>query len=204
MVKQMLGVADIAAMFGVEPKTVSMWRLRYPDLPEPDVSIGDLAGWDPRRKEEIRAWYRRRPGQGRRTVPDQQIGAVEALRWIFVHKFMRPNDYAWAPIDFPGIIYDADGVLADDMQERAAAHLMAAIRAQGYDIAFDDPATDTTDAVRRILWDKWTEADVGENRFIGRLFSDRGQIYPGCTAFDAATYTLERLNVLGGELRLVR
>jgi hypothetical protein len=44
VVREMLGVADIAAMFGVEPKTVSMWRLRYPDFPEPDVVIGESTG----------------------------------------------------------------------------------------------------------------------------------------------------------------
>jgi hypothetical protein len=53
LVKKMLGVADIAAMFDVEPKTVSMWRLRDPDFPEPDVSIGDMVGWDPERADEI-------------------------------------------------------------------------------------------------------------------------------------------------------
>ena len=51
-----------------------------------------------------------------------------------------------------------------------------------------------------ILWDKWTEDEIGEHQFIGRLFNDRGQIYRGCTAFDAATYTIQRLAVLGGEV----
>jgi hypothetical protein len=40
VVKGMLSVADIAAMFDVEPKTVSMWRLRYAEFPEPDVVGG--------------------------------------------------------------------------------------------------------------------------------------------------------------------
>jgi hypothetical protein len=52
-VKKMLGVADIAAMFAVEPETVNMWRLKDPDFPEPDVSIGDIVGWDPERADEI-------------------------------------------------------------------------------------------------------------------------------------------------------
>ena len=69
MVKKMLGVADIAAKFGVEPKTVSAWRLRYDDFPEPDVQVGETAGWDPGRGEEIRVWMGRRPGRGRKTVP---------------------------------------------------------------------------------------------------------------------------------------
>jgi hypothetical protein len=41
----------------------------------------------------------------------------------------------------------------------------------------------------------------GEHQFIGQLFNERGQIYRGCTAFDAARYTLQRLAALGGELR---
>lgn len=201
MVKKMLGVADIAAMFDVEPKTVSMWRLRYPDFPEPDVTIGDLAGWDPGRAEELQAWASRRPGRGRRAVPTEDM--QEALRRVFVFKFMRPDDLAMAPIDFPGVEYDADGRLVGGMQAKAAAHLVDAIRGQGYEIAFEDPATDVTEAMRRILWDKWSEDEIGEHQFIGRLFDDRGQIYRGCTAFEAARYTLQRLAALGGELRSV-
>lgn len=201
VVKKMLGVANIAAMFDVEPKTVSMWRLRYPDFPEPDVSIGDLAGWDPSRAEEIRAWASRRPGRGRRAVPAEHV--QEVLRRVFVYNFMRPDDFAWAPIDFPGIEYDDDGQLAEDMQARAVTHLLGAIRGQGYEIVFEDPATDLAESVRRILWDKWSEDEIGKHQFIGRLFDDRGQIYRGCTAFDAARYTLQRLAALGGELRSV-
>jgi len=199
VVRRMLGVADIAAMFDVEPKTVSMWRQRYPDFPEPDVIIGDLAGWDPARTEEIQAWASRRPGRGRRAGPAEHV--QEALRRIYVYQFMRPDDFAWAPIDFPGIKYDEDGRLADGMQAKAAAHLVDAIRGQGYEIVFDDPATDVGRAMRRILWDSWSEDEIGEHQFIGRLFGDRGQIYRGCTAFDAAGHTLQRLAALGGELR---
>jgi hypothetical protein len=54
-VKTMLGVIDLAAIFEVEPKTVSVWRLRYPDFPEPDVKVGGIAGWDPARADEIRS-----------------------------------------------------------------------------------------------------------------------------------------------------
>ena len=87
------------------------------------------------------------------------------------------------------------------MQAKAAAHLVDAIRGQGYEIVFDEPATDAGRAMRRILWDSWSEDEIGEHQFIGRLFDDRGQIYCGCTAFDAARYTLQRLAALGGELR---
>jgi hypothetical protein len=201
VVRKMHGVADIAAMFDVEPKTVSMWRLRYPDFPEPDVSIGDLAGWDPGRAEEIRAWASRRPGRGRRAVPAEHV--QEALRRVFVYKFMRPDDFAWAPIDFPGVEYDEDGLLANGMQANAAAHLVGAIRGQGYEIAFENPTTDVTEAMRHILWDKWIESEIGDGEFVGRLFDDHGRIYRGCTAFDAARYTLDRLAALGGEFRSV-
>jgi hypothetical protein len=200
VVKKMLGVADIAAMFGVEPKTVSMWRQRYPDFPEPDVVIGDMAaGWGPDREEEMRVWASRRPGRGRRTAPSEDV--QEAVRRIFVYKFMRPNDFVWAPIKFPGVRYDQDGRLASGMQAKGAAHLVDAIRGQGLEIAFEDPATNVTYAIQHVLWDKWTEEEIGEHQFIGRLFDERGQIYHGCTAFGAAKYTLQRLAALGGELR---
>ena len=201
MVKKLLGVGDIAAMCGVEPKTVSIWRLRYADFPEPDVAVGETAGWDPGRAEEIRAWMGRRPGRGRKTSPAPHV--QEALRRVFVYNFMRPDDFAWAPIDFPGVRYDDDGVFADGMQSKATAHLLGAIRQQGYELVFDDPAADPMAVMQRILWDKWTEDEVGEYQFIGRLFNERGQIYRGCTAFDAANYTLQRLAVLGGEIRSV-
>lgn len=201
MVKKMLGVADIAAMCGVEPKTVSIWRLRYHDFPEPDVTVGDTAGWDPGRAGEIRAWMSRRPGRGRKTAPVPHV--QEALRRVFVYKFMRPDDFAWAPINFPGVRYDDDGVLSKGMQARATTHLIDAIREQGYEIVFDDPATDSVATMHHILWDKWTEKEIGEHQFIGRLFNERGQIYRGCTAFDAAAYTLQRLAALGGEIRSV-
>ncbi len=197
----MLGVTDIAAMCGVEPKTVSIWRQRYPGFPEPDVTVGETAGWVPQRAEEIRAWMSRRPGRGRKTPPEPHV--QEALRRIFIYQFMRPDDFAWAPIDFPGIRYDDDGVLADGMQAKATAHLIDAIRQRGYELVFDDPATDPAPVMHHILWDRWTEDEIGERQFIGRLFNERGQIYQGCTAFEAAAYTLQRLVVLGGEIRSV-
>jgi hypothetical protein len=199
VVKKLLGVADIAAMCGVEAKTVSIWRLRYADFPEPDVAVGEIAGWDPVRAEEIRTWMGRRPGRGRKTPPAPHV--QEALRRVFVYNFMRPDDFAWAPIDFPGARYDDDGVLSDGMQARATAHLVDAIRQQGYELVFDNPATDPVAVMHHILWDKWTDDEIGEHQFIGRLFNERGQIYRGCTAFDAANYTLQRLAALDGAIR---
>ncbi|MEV4535864.1 hypothetical protein AB0J82_18770 [Asanoa sp. NPDC049518] len=201
MVKEMLSVGDIAAMFGVEAKTVSMWRLRYAEFPEPDVIVGGMAGWDPDRAQELRVWESRRPGQGRRALMAEHV--QEVLRRTFVFQFMRPNDFSSAPIDFPGIVYE-DGLLADGMETRAAEHLIGVLRDQGYEIVFADADTDVTAAVRHVLWDRWTADEVGEREFIGRLFDDHGRIYHGCTAFDAAEYTLRRLAALGGELRPFR
>lgn len=198
MVKKLLGVADIAAMCDVEPKTVSIWRLRYADFPEPDATVGETAGWDPRRAKEIRTWMSRRPGRGRKTPSAPHV--QEALRRVFVYSFMRPDDFAWAPINFPGVRYD-DGVLADGMQAKGTAHLIEAVRQQGYEFVFGNPITDPVAAMHHILWDRWTEDEIGEHQFIGRLFNERGQIYHGCTAFDAANYTLQRLAALGGEIR---
>ncbi len=200
MVKKMLGVTDIANMAGVGPKTVSMWRQRYPDFPEPDVTVNDTAGWDPARAAEIGVWMSRRPGRGRRTSLAPHV--QEALRRVFVYNFMRPDDFAWAPISFPGAQYD-DGVLSDSMQAKATTHLIDAIRQQGYELVFDDPATDPAAVMHHILWDKWTEDEIGEHQFIGRLFNNHGQIYDGCTAFDAATYTIQRLSASGGEIRSI-
>jgi hypothetical protein len=198
MVKEMLGVADIAVMFNVEPKTVSMWRLRYADFPEPDVTIGGMAGWDPGRAEELRFWERRRPGQGRRAMLATHV--QETVRRTFIFRFLRPDDFTSAPIDFPGIRYE-NGRLADGMQAKASEHLIDALRDQGCEIVFQDPATDAMQAMQRVLWDRWTAAEVGEDEFVGQLFDDHGRIYHGCTAFDAAAYTLQRLAALGGEIR---
>ena len=125
MVKEMLGVTEIGEMLDVEPKTVSIWRQRYADFPEPDVRVHGTAGWDPRRIDEIRAWMARRPGRGRKPVSAEHMEEVptehtqEALRRIFVFRFMRPDDFAWAPVSFPGVQYDEDGLLRDGMQAKA-------------------------------------------------------------------------------------
>ncbi len=131
-----------------------------------------------------------------------RLARWSAARRTFVYRFMRPDDFASAPIDFPGIEYE-DGRLADGMQAKAAAHLIGALRGQGYEVIFQDAATDVTQAMQHVLWDRWTAAEVGEHEFIGQLFDDHGRIYHGCTAFDAASYTLQRLAALGGEIRSV-
>lgn len=85
----------------------------------------------------------------------------EVLRRIFVYQFMCPDDFAWAPIDILGVEYDEDGLPVDGMQFKAAAHLVDAVRGQGYEVLFEDPGTDVTETMRHILWDKWSE---DENR----------------------------------------
>ena len=124
----------------------------------------------------------------------------EALRRVFVYKFLRPDDFAWAPIDFSGVAYDEDGLLVDGMQAKAAAHLVGALRGLGYEIVFEDPGADVTQAIRPIVWGKWSKDEIGEHQFIGRLFDERGQICRGCTAFEAARYTLRKLAAVGGKL----
>ena len=59
------------------------------------------------------------------------------------------------------------------------------MREQGYEIVFKDPSADATQAVQRVLWERWTAEEVGENEFTGQLFDEHGRIYHGCTAFDA-------------------
>jgi hypothetical protein len=56
-------------------------------------------------------------------------------------------------------------------------------------------------ALHRALWDRWTQEQLGNGRFIGRLFDDHSRIYQGRNAGNAATDTLDRLAALGGELR---
>lgn len=51
-----------------------------------------------------------------------------------------------------------------------------------------------------MLWDKWTKDEIGNGRLTGCLFDDYGTIYRGCNADDAASYMVERLAALGGEL----
>jgi hypothetical protein len=89
----MLGIPQIAEMFGVERTTVSQWRTRYAGthpIPVPDVEVGSekrpVSGWHPDRADEWREWHRTRPGEaGRRQDTDSkvrrledQLGAVQA------------------------------------------------------------------------------------------------------------------------------
>ena len=59
-----LSQADIARELGVARHTVTVWRARYADFPEPDVLVGGAPGWLAGRRGEIRAWLESRPGQG--------------------------------------------------------------------------------------------------------------------------------------------
>lgn len=59
-----LGVAGVAAWFGVAPATVTKWLARYDRWPEPDAMIGSEKGWLSEREQEWRAWKAALPGQG--------------------------------------------------------------------------------------------------------------------------------------------
>lgn len=59
-----LGVAGVAAWFGVAPATVTKWLARYDGWPEPDAVIGTEKGWLPGREQEWRDWKADLPGQG--------------------------------------------------------------------------------------------------------------------------------------------
>lgn len=60
-----MDAAAVGALFGVDGRTVSTWRRRYPDTPVPDAVIGPAAGWLPEREPEWRTWHATRPGQGK-------------------------------------------------------------------------------------------------------------------------------------------
>ena len=67
-----MSIADIAALFGVQPNTAEKWRQRYADFPTPDAATGmghsrPVDGWLPKREAEIREWKKRtvRDGPGR-------------------------------------------------------------------------------------------------------------------------------------------
>ena len=105
----------------------------------------------------------------------------------------------WTAREFLGLP-GLDGLLVDGMQAKAAAHLVGAIRGLGYEIGFEGPGAGVTEAIRHIVWAKWSKDEIGEHQFIGRLFGELGRIYGGCTAFDASRYTLRRLAAVGGKL----
>ena len=95
-----LGVAGVAAWFGVQPETVTAWLNRYPGQaaddggdpdgwPEPDSYIrsADRAdnrsidrGWLPSREAEWRAWEARRPGRGAPGKARPDVAARHAAR----------------------------------------------------------------------------------------------------------------------------
>ena len=125
--------------------------------------------------------------------------ATDHLHRAFRFKFMRPDKTARYPISFSGLEYTRDGMLTPAMQVKATQHLIDVLSTYGCVIRFND-GTDVNTAVHHVLWDKWTQAEIGNGRFIGRMFDDEGRIYHGCIADDAAKYTLERIRAIGGDL----
>jgi hypothetical protein len=74
--RQLMGVADIAALFEVTPNTVGAWisrseRGELPPIPAADVEITTarpdkqtVRGWEPSRATEWRVWRANLPGRG--------------------------------------------------------------------------------------------------------------------------------------------
>lgn len=78
-----LGVAGVAAWFGVEPGTVTKWLHRYEGWPVPDALLepgrntrtGEPdKGWLPEREDEWRQWKASLPGQGVKGKPKPGSG----------------------------------------------------------------------------------------------------------------------------------
>lgn len=55
--------AAVGAILGIDPRTVTTYRERYPDFPAPDGYIGRSPWWLAERAAEIRAWAESRPGR---------------------------------------------------------------------------------------------------------------------------------------------
>jgi hypothetical protein len=148
--------------------------------------------------EEYRAQHEQKGNVTMDTVTTAH--ARDYLQRAFTFHFMQPYETAQAPIAVPGVEYRRDGTLPADMKANATNHLLDILREHGYVIALDNGG-DVAVALHHVLWDQWTKDEVGNGRFTGRLFDDYGRIYHGCTAHDAASYTVERLAALGGALR---
>ena len=125
--------------------------------------------------------------------------ATDHLDRAFRYRFMQPDKMAWHPISFLGLEYTRDGVLSPAMKVKATQHLIDVLSSYGCMIRFDG-GTDVNTAVHHVLWDQWTQVEIGNGRFIGRMFDDEGRIYHGCTADQAAKYALERIRAIGGDL----
>lgn len=148
--------------------------------------------------EEYRIRRQKEDSDTMRTVTTEH--ARDYLRTAFTYNFMQPEKTAQAPVWFPGIEYRTDGTLTDDTKARGTEHFRTILRDNGYVIRMT-AGKDESSVLHHIMWDQWTKEEAGNGRFTGRLFDDYGRIYFGCTPYDAANYTVERLVTLGGELR---
>jgi len=148
--------------------------------------------------EEFRSRHEHEEGNSvMRTVTNES--AKEYLRNAFTFNFLEPYKSTQAPISFPGIVFNSDGTLSEDMKVRGTRHFMGVLRHNGFVIRMSGDV-DAETALNRVLWDRWTQDELGNGRFIGRLFDDYGRIYQGRNAVNAASDTLDRLAALGGEL----
>lgn len=69
--QSLIGTGVIAQWYGVQYKTVDVWRTRYPDFPQPDYWVetagAAIPAWREDRRPEFDAWYNSRPGFGWRS-----------------------------------------------------------------------------------------------------------------------------------------
>jgi hypothetical protein len=101
--------------------------------------------------EEYRVLHDQEGNEKMRTVTTTHVR--DSLRRAFIYNFMRPNETAHAPIEFPGIKYSNDGTLTDGMKAKATGHLIGVLRDNGYVIEVDEDA-DVTATLHRVLWDQ--------------------------------------------------
>lgn len=86
MVIRYVGVAGVAAWFGVSPQTVTKWLTRYAEThpcPAPDAETGEgsaaVKGWLPERATEWRTWAAGRPTQGASPAREIMRGGLALL-----------------------------------------------------------------------------------------------------------------------------
>lgn len=101
--RRLLGAMVIAEWFGVDVRTITVWRSRGAErdrpFPAPDAEISTrvrdlyIPGWSPDREPEIRNWKTGMPGQGWRratTSPDTPLIVAE----VDTERFLGASDVA--------------------------------------------------------------------------------------------------------------
>ncbi len=138
---------QVAQRLGIKPDTWASYRSRgY--TPEPDVMIGDIAGWLP---ETVDGWLR--PGQGARTISVRgQTGTVIPPASHETHRAVLD----WNLPDVPPAAYVA-------AQEALRDYLVDMDDSVVYS-ALDEPAREVVDSWLRLFLAIITEHDVATFR----------------------------------------